>query len=100
MPPSSPTRWISYRNARKCNMLSATPETSEIQLSICISTRNRASLIGATLGSIIEQLSEDCEIVVLDGASTDGTAGVVMDYQQRFSRLRYVRQETNNGLDR
>jgi glycosyltransferase involved in cell wall biosynthesis len=70
------------------------------KLSICISTLNRASFIGATLESVIGQATSECEIVVLDAASTDGTDKVVAHYCSRFENLRYVRQENNNGLDR
>lgn len=72
---------------------------SEIKLSVCIATLNRASFIGATLESIICQASEQVEIVVLDGASTDRTEEVVRGYQGRFPRLRYVRQGANMGVD-
>jgi glycosyltransferase involved in cell wall biosynthesis len=70
------------------------------KLSICISTFNRAAFIGATLESIIEQITNDCEIVVLDGGSTDDTERVVAEYVCRCDRLRYLRQDTNNGVDR
>ena len=42
-------------------------------LSICIATYNRADFIGETLDSIIRQLTDEVEIVVVDGASTDAT---------------------------
>lgn len=71
-----------------------------IKLSICIATLNRAAFIGATLESIISQATSDCEIVVVDGASTDGTHQVVSAYAGRFGRLRYIRQSQNNGIDR
>ena len=78
----------------------AVPHSVACELSICISTRNRASFIGETLESIISQATDECEIVVLDGASTDGTEGVVSEYQRRFERLRYFRQEVNDGPER
>lgn len=70
------------------------------KLSICITTLNRAAVIGATLESVISQAKDDVEIVVLDAASTDNTEQVVAEYARRFGRLRYIRQQTNNGLDR
>lgn len=70
------------------------------KLSICISTFNRAAFIGATLETIITQATHDCEILVLDGASTDDTEQVVLEYTCRFDRLRYVKQDMNNGVDR
>jgi glycosyltransferase involved in cell wall biosynthesis len=73
---------------------------NKVTLSICIATRNRAGFIGATLESIVCQATDQVEIVVLDGASTDDTEPVVRRYQERFPRLRYLRQETNMGVDR
>jgi abequosyltransferase len=72
----------------------------KMTLSICIATRNRGAFIGATLESIICQATDEVEIVVLDGASTDDTEEVIRLYQERFPRLRYFRQETNSGIDR
>ncbi len=71
-----------------------------IILSICIATRNRGAYIGATLGSIVSQATDEVEIIVLDGASTDNTEEVVRFWEQRFPRLRYFRQPTAMGIDR
>lgn len=75
------------------------PAMSQVQLSVCIATLNRAAFIGATLDSIISQATEAVEIVIVDGASTDNTEQVVREHQQRFSRLRYVRLEAKGGVD-
>ena len=72
---------------------------TDIKLSICIATFNRAAFIGATLDSIISQATEEVEIVVVDGASSDNTSQVMDEYKRRFPRLRYFRQETNGGID-
>ncbi len=69
-------------------------------LSICIATFNRGTFIGATLESIVGQATDEVEIVIVDSGSTGHTAQVVQKYQQRFPRLRYVRQEENQGVDR
>lgn len=70
------------------------------KLSICIGTFNRARLLGETLSSIIPQMTDACEVLVSDNASTDDTQQVVAEHAHRFDRLRYFRQETNVGLDR
>jgi abequosyltransferase len=77
-----------------------TPTASAVRLTIAITTRNRAAFIGETLDSIIPQLTDAVELLVLDGASTDETPAVVAEYQDRFPGLRYVRQDENNGPDR
>ena len=70
------------------------------KLSICIPTYNRARFLSETLESIVSQASTDCEVVVLDGGSSDNTADIASRYQREFSGLRYVVQEERNGLDR
>jgi glycosyltransferase involved in cell wall biosynthesis len=60
---------------------------------------NRADFIGQTLDSIIGQATEEVEIVIVDGASTDNTPEVVREYQTRFPRINYVRLEKKGGID-
>ena len=72
----------------------------EIKLSICIATFNRAKFIAETLDTLCPQLTDGVELVILDGGSTDATEQIVNDYAAKTPRLRYVRQETNNGVDK
>lgn len=71
-----------------------------ITLSICIATYNRARFIGETLDSIVGQLSADVELIVLDGASPDDTAAEVAGRAALHQGVRYVREQTNSGVDR
>ncbi len=73
---------------------------SDIRLSICIPTYNFSAFIGKTLKSVIDQASDDVEIVVVDGASTDNTADVVRDYQKHFPGLHYHLLMEKGGIDR
>jgi len=68
-------------------------------LSLCIATFNRAAFIGETLDSLIAQATAEVEIVIVDGGSTDNTAEVVQQRQQRFPRLNYLRLEAKGGVD-
>jgi len=49
---------------------------------------------------MISQATDEVEIVIVDGASSDNTEQVVQEFRQRFPALRYFRQETNMGVDR
>jgi abequosyltransferase len=69
-------------------------------LSICIATYNRARMIGQTLDSIISQIRDEVEIIVVDGASTDDTPDVMRQYQDRCQTLRYHRLAVKGGVDR
>ncbi len=70
------------------------------RLSICIATYNRADVIGQTLDSIISQIRDEVEIVVVDGASTDNTANVIRRYQNLCSAIHYHRMPVKGGVDR
>lgn len=70
------------------------------RLSICIPTYNFGEFIGETLDSIVCQATDETEIVIVDGASTDNTGQIVQEFQRRFSRIRYHRREVNMGVDK
>jgi abequosyltransferase len=70
------------------------------RLSICIATYNRASYIRETLDTFMTDLPDDVQVLIVDGASTDGTAEVVAEAKRSYPRLKYLREETNSGIDR
>ena len=70
-----------------------------MKLSICIATFKRAETIGETLASIVSQLVEGVEVVVFDGASPDDTAAVVGRTAASHPAVRYIRADTNSGID-
>lgn len=70
------------------------------RLSICIATLNRGAFIGETLDTIVGQLRDDTELVIVDGASKDNTAEVVGMYVEADPRVRYVRLPEASGVDR
>jgi abequosyltransferase len=77
-----------------------TSSEAPIELSICIPTYNFGEFIGETLESILPQLVNGVEVVVLDGGSTDDTTAVVQGFQERFPALHYHRREQRGGIDR
>ncbi|MEJ0100728.1 MAG: glycosyltransferase family 2 protein [Pseudomonadota bacterium] len=86
-------------SARRHPDASSTDSEAHFKLSICISTLNRAAFIGETLQSIVPQLVEGVELLIVDGASTDDTPSIVQSFQESCRRVRYVRLQKNNGLD-
>src|SRR2546423_9141225 len=70
------------------------------RLSVCIATLNRADVIGETLQSIVSQLTDQTELLVVDGASTDATEAVVRRFVREDTRVRYHRLAKNSGVDR
>lgn len=64
-------------------------------VSIVIPTYNRAHLLGRAVNSVLRQTFTDFELIVVDDASADDTAGVVGGFHDR--RIRYVRHGSNLG---
>jgi abequosyltransferase len=73
--------------------------SSAVRLSICISTFKRGPFIGETLDSILPQIREGVELLVVDGASPDNTQEVMAEYVKRHPRIRYFRERENSGVD-
>jgi abequosyltransferase len=61
---------------------------------------NFGAFLGATLDSILPQLSDEVEVLVLDGGSTDETPTVVRERQAGCPRLAYLRRPQKGGIDR
>ena len=70
-----------------------------MRLSLCIATFNRAGYICQTLEAIRRQLPPGVEIVVVDGASEDGTAAVMSQYVKANPDVIYRRESHNSGVD-
>lgn len=68
-------------------------------LTICIATYNRAGFIAETIESIIPQLANDVELLVVDGASTDNTEVTVKRYVEANHLIHYVRLPEKGGVD-
>ncbi len=70
-----------------------------IKLSLCMATFKRASFLAETLDSIVPQLSDSVELVIVDGASPDETKDVVQRYVSAHDNIRYYREPVNSGVD-
>jgi glycosyltransferase involved in cell wall biosynthesis len=68
------------------------------ELTLLVSTRNRASLLDKALASAVRQSLTDMEILVVDDASEDNTREVALKYAKKDSRVRYIRQDTRLGI--
>jgi glycosyltransferase involved in cell wall biosynthesis len=65
-------------------------------VSVLMTTWNGAGFIGASIASVLAQSFADFELIVVDDASTDGTAQVLAGIGDR--RLRVLRQAANGGV--
>lgn len=72
---------------------------SDIKLSICIPTFERARYLATLLQALEQNVAEfpfACEIIVSDNASSDETQSVATEAESRLP-LRYIRQSENVG---
>ena len=67
-------------------------------LSIVICTYNRPLLLMRALNSVIKQTFKDCQIIVIDDASTDNTKEVVKEYIDLNMGVEYYRNDHNLGV--
>lgn len=67
-------------------------------VSVCIPAFNGATHLEECLDSVCSQTYRELEILIVDDCSTDRTASIIEAYQQRDSRIRLVRNDTNLGL--
>lgn len=69
-----------------------------MKISIVTATYNSAETVRDTFDSVLRQVYRDYELIVVDGASTDGTMEIVREYEPRFEgRMRWV-SERDGGL--
>lgn len=66
------------------------------KVSVIIPTYNYGRYLPDALGSVLGQTHSDLECIVVDDGSTDGTAEMVRQWQQRDGRVRYLYQ-SNQG---
>lgn len=71
-----------------------------MKLSICIPTYNFAAFIPHTLDSIVGQICDGVEVIVLDGGSSDDTYEILNRYCKEHKFIRYFRQAQRGGIDR
>ncbi len=66
-----------------------------IEVSICITTYNRATSLSLTIDSILNQSFRDFELIISDDCSTDHTAQLCRAYERKDSRVKYYCNEKN-----
>lgn len=67
-------------------------------LSIVIPAYNYAQTLPRTVESVMPQLEEDCELIIIDDGSTDETPAVIGELQTRFPGCIRTERRPNGGL--
>jgi glycosyltransferase involved in cell wall biosynthesis len=79
-----------------------------IKVSVIIPVYNAEAYLGRCLDSLVNQTLPEIEIIAVDDGSTDGSAGIITAYQEKFpGRIILVRQANggtgaarNSGIER
>lgn len=70
-----------------------------VRISVIVPAFNVAPFIGVCLDSILMQLPDGMEIILVEDCSTeDNTLALCLEYAQRFPQIRLFRTPTNSGL--
>lgn len=64
-------------------------------ISIVIATYNAGKTLRNCLDSIIPQLTEECELIIIDGGSKDDTCDIIKSYSEKIS---YTISEPDKGI--
>lgn len=67
-------------------------------ISICVPVYNGEAFLKECLDSCFAQEYTNYEVVVCDDGSTDGSLGLIKEYQSRYPELRFHQNENNLGL--
>ncbi len=72
----------------------------EPEITLVLSVRNQAEILGRALRSAVKFCAdhdERCEVIVVDDASTDGSAAIAARWTEHFQALRVLRHEHERG---
>ena len=72
----------------------------DIVLSLCITTRNRLTPLSRLIEELAGQMTDAIELVIVDGASIDGTQEYLESVSKRCPKIRCKLETTNSGIDR
>jgi glycosyltransferase involved in cell wall biosynthesis len=67
------------------------------KISIGMPVYNGEIFIREALDSLLNQSFTDFELIISDNASTDNTENICLEYAEKDSRIKYHRQNKNNG---
>lgn len=67
------------------------------RVSVIVAAHNAEALLERAVTSVLTQTVADTEVIIIDDASTDRTASIAEDLEQRDPRVRHLRLATNSG---
>ncbi|MEQ8744318.1 glycosyltransferase family A protein [Parasphingorhabdus sp.] len=71
--------------------------TAPPEISVLMTSYNRADLIGSAIESVLASSFSDFELILTDDGSTDGTQDVIRNYAKADDRVKFYQNKTNLG---
>jgi glycosyltransferase involved in cell wall biosynthesis len=68
-------------------------------ISIVIPTYNRANIVKGCIESVVQQATDNVEVIVVDDGSTDATGELLQQLQQQYTGLRVISNPGNHGVN-
>lgn len=68
-----------------------------VKVSVIVPVYNVEQHIRKCLDSLVNQTLKDIEIIVVDDGSTDSSASIIKEYEEKYNILKYYKKE-NGGL--
>lgn len=65
---------------------------------VLMAVYNDEKFVVEAINSILPQLTDGMELLILDDCSTDRTSEIINDFQSQYSNIRIIRNEKNQGL--
>src|ERR1700758_837964 len=69
------------------------------RLTVGLPVYNGENYLAESIEALLGQTYEDFELIISDNASSDGTADICQRYRKQDSRICYIRQKRNIGLN-
>ena len=71
-------------------------KSNKLKYSICVCNYNMADTINAALTSVLDQIDDNYEVLVVDDGSTDNSVEIIKVLQKKYNNLRLLSLKRDN----
>jgi glycosyltransferase involved in cell wall biosynthesis len=73
-------------------------ENNSLIATVLMSVYNDEVFVEEAIKSVVLQLTEDMEFLIIDDSSSDRTSEIINNFQSQYPKIRIIRNEQNRGL--
>jgi len=70
-----------------------------MQLTVLLVVLNNKTFIGQAIENFLSQNCPDADLLIIDGASTDGTIEIIQEYSSNYIQINYISQKDSGQSD-